>query len=344
MALADPYATAKSNLRDNVKVLMTAFAGVAGLLLAGTPFSGFGALLPGPRLAIALVGLVVALVLFSRAMWLLLGTLQPDLVSYEMLRDGFDPKTIRDPQARAEIEDLRKVFDGQRQALLPDGLPRPTVEALEAHITTLWNALPAAPTPADLVDYQQYHDALEGLNHWGAFTRLQRRVRRALRVGFLLGLPALAGILAFTWAVNPPKPDATEARSEVIVHQQLAAAPEAGTEFGPVRFRTDRAELDDAARGLIGQARDHLRLHAGTAVLVRAYTDTQGTDRRNAVLAEERVRAVADALLRPGGVAPNRVFVAALGSSDLPVLTAPQVDQADNRSVWLLVVPLPATR
>lgn len=44
MDVPDIYATAKSNLRDNVKTLIGVFGGVAGVLLAGTPFSGFGRL------------------------------------------------------------------------------------------------------------------------------------------------------------------------------------------------------------------------------------------------------------------------------------------------------------
>jgi outer membrane protein OmpA-like peptidoglycan-associated protein len=110
--------------------------------------------------------------------------------------------------------------------------------------------------------------------------------------------------------------------------------------FGPILFQTDLANLDDAARRSITEARGQLRAWPESVALVRAYTDTRGTDRRNAELAQQRARAVADELIRVGGVAANRVYVASLGPSDLPVITAPKIDQAENRSVQIVVVRL----
>lgn len=351
MALADPYANAKANLRDNVKVLLAAIAGVASLLLAGTPFAGFGALpIIGWRFAVAAVGLILAVYLLAKAVWLLLETLKPDLVSYQVLRDGFDPTGIADAEERAEIEDLRSVFDGQRGVLLPGGLTSPNVEALEGYVGALWAALPPSPTPADMVDYERYYDTLHGLSHWAAFVRFQRRVAKAMREAFRSAFPALFGVLAFAWAVGGggAKPDGAPPATSVVVNEQWPSAPFAPTaagnphpSYGPVRFVTDRAELNDEARSLIGRARDYLREHPGTAALVHAYTDTRGSDPHNARLAERRARAVADELVRPGGLASHRVFIAALGPNDLPVLTAPKTDAQENRSVWLQVVVLP---
>ncbi|WP_374564006.1 OmpA family protein [Ideonella sp.] len=349
MALPDPYATAKANLRDNVKVLLAAISGAASLLLAGTPFAGLGGLPLGGRLALAVAGLAIAVWLLARTMWLLLETLKPDLVGYQVLRDGFDPASIADAAQRAEIEDLRTVFDSQRGVLLPGGLTSPNVEALESYVKALWDALPAAPTPADLVDYERYHDALHGLSHWAAFVRFQRRVSRAMRLAFRTAFPALAGVLAFAWAVGGgAKPDAGAAAGPVVVNEQWTrAAGPAGDNvppprFGPIHFVTDRAELNDDSRALIAQARDHLREHPGTAVLVHAYTDTRGGDAHNARLAQRRAQAVTEELIRPGGLAPNRVFAAALGPNDLPVMTKPEKAEQENRSVWLQVVDLPS--
>jgi len=348
MALPDPYATAKGNLRDNVKVLLTAIAGVASLLLAGTPFAGFGGLPPGWRLLVAVIGLVVAVWLLAHTMWLLLETLKPELVSYQVLRDGFDVTTIADATERAEVEDLRKVFDGQRGVLLPGGLTSPNVEALEAYVKALWDALPASPTTADLVDYERYYDALNGISHWAAFVRFQRRVASAMRKAFRTAFVAMAGVLIFAWAVGGggAKPEA--APSVVVNEVNQPAGPGSGPaapthpSFGPVHFVTNRAELNNDSRALIARARNYLKDHPGTAVLVQAYTDTRGTDQHNAKLARRRATAVADELIRPGGLAANRVFMAALGPNDLPVMTEPKKDEQENRSVWLQVVEVPA--
>jgi len=79
----DPYATAKASLRDNVKTLLGIFGGIAGLLLAGTPFNGYGSLDPALatiRWLIATVGLIAAVLLVGKSMALLLRLLKPDLV------------------------------------------------------------------------------------------------------------------------------------------------------------------------------------------------------------------------------------------------------------------------
>jgi outer membrane protein OmpA-like peptidoglycan-associated protein len=351
MALPDPYATAKGNLRDNVKVLLTAIAGVASLLLAGTPFAGLGSLPPGGRLFVAVTGLVVAVWLLAHTMWLLLQTLKPDLVSYTVLRDGFDVTTIADATERAEVEDLRKVFDGQRGVLLPGGLTSPNVEALEAYVGALWNALPPSPTTADLVDYERYYDALNGISHWAAFVRFQRRVASAMHKAFRTAFVAMAGVLTFAWMVGGggDRPGAATPTPSIVVNEvnepaDRGAGPTASPHpsFGPVHFVTNRAELNDDGRQWVAKTRDYLNGHPGTAVLVHAYTDTRGTDRHNTRLAQRRATAVTDALIRPGGVAANRVFLAALGPNDLPVMTEPKKDEQENRSVWLQVVAVPA--
>lgn len=349
MAQADTYATGKANLRDNVKVLLGALAGVAGVLLAGTPFSGFGALPIGWRFAAAAFGLTIAVGFCTRAMWLLVRALQPDQLSYVVLRDSYDLKSIKDEDMRAEVAELKKVFDNQRTVLLPDGLEKDTtlkahsIEALEAYIDKLWDALPEKATEADSAEFNRFHGLLYTLTDWAAFTRLQRRVVEAMRNALGIGFAGLAGILLFAWAVNPSKAPEGGNGPTVIVHEQKsqAALPPA-RKFGPVLFFTDDDKLNKADWSVVQQALDHLRANADHAVLIRAYTDTQGSERRNGALAGKRAQAVAQALVGPGGVAPNRVFVAALGTTDLPMVSPAGVDQPANRSAWMIVVPLQA--
>jgi outer membrane protein OmpA-like peptidoglycan-associated protein len=346
MAAVDPYVTAKANLRDNVKVLMTAFAGVVGVLLAGTPFTGLGSA-EGLRLGLALLGLLVALACFTFGMKVLLQALRPDLMGYEVLRDDFDLDSIKDERTRKEIEALRKVFDGQRKALLPDGMGSYTVEALQAHVDALWDALPEGATDDDRYEYEQYKDMLDGLKYWAGLTRLLARVGSAMRHVFLLGIPALLGMLLFTWAVNPPKAEAKP--TTVIVDRCCTAGPPApasapvgqSTRFGPVPFALNKADLDHAGHEVIRQAREALARSPRSVVLVEAHADTQGTERRNAHLAQERLDAVSRVLRTTGGIAPNRVFGSPLGTNAVPVITGAQVDEALNRSAWLTVLPGP---
>lgn len=339
MALSDPYATAKASLRDNVKVLLTAIAGVAGLLLAGTPFSGLGTLPLDWRLIVAVLSILVASALLGSVFWILLRTLQPDVVTYESLREGFNPDSIADRRTRAEIKDLIAVFRSERSILLPDKLPSQNVEGLERAISIQFAA--RSTDPAAAKRYEEYHDALQGINYWAAFMRLQRRVQRALLQSIGLSVPALAAVLLFAWAANPPRLDSTDQPSVVVNESTkpdlMQAAPRP---FGPILFKTDSANLDDAARKTIMEARGQLRTWPESVALVRAYTDTRGTDRRNTELAQLRAKAVSNELIRIGGIAENRVYVASLGPTDLPVMTAHDIDHAENRSVEIVVVRL----
>jgi len=103
----DIYATAKANLRDNVKTLVAVFGAVAGVLLAGTPFSGFGAIEAlSARWWVAVVGLAGALLVLGWALRVLLRVLEPDLAYARALRDDFDPITVA-KETRPEIIRLR---------------------------------------------------------------------------------------------------------------------------------------------------------------------------------------------------------------------------------------------
>ncbi|MGZ5186569.1 MAG: OmpA family protein [Caldimonas sp.] len=352
MAATDPYATAKANLRDNVKILMTVFAGIAGVLLAGTPFSGFGGLAPDWRLLLAGLGLVGAVVLVGSAIRILLDVLRPELSYPAALRDAFDPATLPDRRERAEIESLRAEFARRRSELLP-GTPGTagevkSIEALEQAIDALWEAAKesaASESPGaeqDMALWARYDDALAYINHWAGFTRLHQRVSAGIRRVFWLGFLALLCIGLFAWAASPPKAESAS-RSTVVIEERARPVdpPASAPRFEPVLFDVAKIDLSAAALERIGRVCDHLRQHPEAALLVYAYTDTQGRSAINARLARDRARAVVQALLAPGGIAPSRVFVAELPLTDLPVLTAPQVDNAENRSVRLAVVPAP---
>ncbi|MCE4535771.1 OmpA family protein [Pelomonas sp. P7] len=336
MDAPDIYATAKTALRDNVKLVLSALAGVASLLLAGTPFSGLGSLPVDWRLGVALFSIGLAFCLLCLIFWRLLKTLEPMLVGFEDLLDSLDLDGIKEPRRRRAIADLRRVFADERTRRLPDGLP--SVDALVEQIGQDWDPVAGHPRPEHKERYEKNLAMLEGLNVWAAFVTLQQLVSKALNRTVLAGMVVLAAILTFAWAANPPKAGAEE-KPPVIVYEGATKPPlEAGQiSFGPMLFASDKSDLDEAARKVLSGARLQLQTWPDSVVLVRANTDTRGTSRRNAKLAKERSEAVARELAKSGGIATNRIFVAALGLDDLPVITAANVDSAQNRSVVLIV-------
>ena len=78
---ADPYATPRANLRENVKTMSTILAGTAGAVIAGSPFSGIGALDPATlRFALAIGGLLTVAVCLFLGWKALTFMLRPDLL------------------------------------------------------------------------------------------------------------------------------------------------------------------------------------------------------------------------------------------------------------------------
>jgi len=75
-----------------------------------------------------------------------------------------------------------------------------------------------------------------------------------------------------------------------------------------------------------------------------AHTDTVGGDALNDALAMRRARSVAELLREQGGIGAARIFVAPLAKKDLPALTAQDTENPANRTVQMILIPLPAQR
>ncbi len=344
MAVADPYVVAKASLRDNVKTLIAVFGGIAGVLLAGAPFSGYGALEPGsPRWITASLALLLSLLLLGWSVRRLLFVLTPDLAYSNLLVDDTE-----DP----EILAVQEEFEIRKSELLPRRDPNdpnsPRIDSVSDLIDekrAAWGRHQAAPADKDLEgEYNRLADALAAINHWSAFTRLHVRVTRGTDTVFWIGLVAIVSIAVFALATNAPKEDKTPAPtvyvvlpsspSPVAVANPLPVLP-------PVHFATGRAELSPQAVAAIDKARDHLRAHADVGVLIFANTDTVGGDAVNEDLAGRRAQRVADLLRREGGISASRVFVAPLAKRDLPALTTPRTEKQANRAVEMILIPMP---
>ncbi|WP_143040631.1 OmpA family protein [Paraburkholderia caballeronis] len=361
MDSTDSYATPKASLRDNVKTLLGVFGGIAGLLLAGTPFNGYGSLDPtrAPiRWLIATVGLIAAVLLIGRSMVLLLRLLKPDLVYASVLREHVD-LTGYAPADLEEVGWLRAEFKLHRKDVLPDDAP--TLDDLEKKADSAYNKWENSRevqrqdnAPANIDgrvagDRQAYDDrasSLQSVNDWAAFTRMHYRVVKGCNEAFVLGFLALLAIGVFSWAIGQKK----DAPPQIFVVPPVPVPPPsppvlppvaALPDLRPILFETGKAELLVDGLAELAKARDYLRGHPETGLLALAYTDTRGGRMFNRALAARRAEAVRSALIAEGGIAASRLFVAELPQTDLPTLTGQAVDSQSNRSVHLMLLTLP---
>lgn len=189
---ADPSGvrSAIDHYRDLAKYLITIFAGIGGLLLAGTQLTTIGSLsfdrTPG-RIAAALIGGGVAL---AAALWIVaraIQVLKPVKVSFEDVRNG-----VRDGTLAVHPEELTPFLSVEELAV--------AIEVAEPH-SPLQVALRAEG--ASLVDQaaaQTVADEFE-FSFWG-----------------MLGGAALAtlAIAFFVWGVNPPKEETEPAPDPIV--------------------------------------------------------------------------------------------------------------------------------
>jgi outer membrane protein OmpA-like peptidoglycan-associated protein len=343
---ANPYADARTNLRDNVKMMATVLAGTAGAVVAGSPFSGMGALDPSAdtlRFALALGGLVVVAVSLFLGWRVLTFTLTPDLTYTDFLRSTYsDERLLQEHppgEERDELIAIKKEFDLHKKELLPDGIN--DFEGLEAHVEQLYKQ-----RTADNKEWQDYQRNLDNINHWAGFVRLSRRVRQGLRLMQFLGAMALAALVVFAWAANPKK---KEEEKSIAVQVTCASCPRGDPPTPPVRdpvgrsvqFKTNDHRLDATAYIVLNETANLLRKQPGLGVLLLAHTDTVAGERINGPLAGRRAAEVAQSLNLQGGVARTRIFVSEQPKADLPVVTAMETSNEHNRSVEIMFVTLP---
>lgn len=340
MEATDPYSTAKSNLRDTVKWFATMLAGLAALVLAGSPFSGFGALPPGSgRFYVALAGLATASVLLLTAWHQLIRLLRPDAVFESQLRSTYKPSGGALDQR--EINELREHLKTHKSDLLPDDVA--SFDALMERVNECWaEASQPSAAPALLEQWKAYASNVNMVINYAAFARLDARVKNALPRIMMVGVAAMLALVAFAWASNPGKAESSE---RVTVLQPLAVPASAQLPtFPAIHFAVNKDHVDSDGLAAITKVREFLRARGDAGVLLLAHTDTLGRTAVNRSLATRRGAAVRRLLVEAGGIAASRVFVAELPTTDLPSVTQPQVDSAENRVVEFLAVQLPMRR
>jgi len=342
----DRYANAKATLRDNVKWLAGSFAGLAALILAGTPFTGYGSLdKASPRFIGATVGLFVAVLCLFIAWIVLLRMLRPDVIYPRYLRAQFKVEDeIKGRAARREINALRVEFTRQHKDLLPQGKTQLTqFDQLEALRENAWNDW--ARNQSDQgkhTVWQNYRNSTFVVLYWASYTVLHYRITRGFRWIIGLGAIIVLAISVFAWAANPPKAEAAGKPGAIIIDESGAApASPAVAHLEPVSFEHAQSKLTPKGWEAINAARNFLRREAGAGVLLLAHTDTSGGPAVNERLARERVAAVYRALTNEGGIAATRVFIAELPERDLPIVTPQDTRNEKNRDVEFMIVALP---
>jgi outer membrane protein OmpA-like peptidoglycan-associated protein len=345
MDTTDRYATAKATLRENVKWLSASFAGMAAIVLAGTPFTGFGALpIDSWRFRAALGGLVAAMVCAFIAWQLLLRMVRPDATYIRFLRTGntVDQSKLSSMDQR-EYEALKEEFERHKEELLPEN--QNSLEDLEGLVDRAWKVYQANPQEAAAKDrWSEYQANLRIVEDWAAYTRLYQRVDRGLKVVRWWGVGLLISLAAFAWCASPQQKDASNPGSVVENSFNKLTPPTPPSEapqLAPVLFDLNKSKLTPEGLLNIGRARDYLRTAPGSALLLLSHTDTTGGAQVNTKLAAERIDAVRDELIGHGGIASTRIFVGQFPRADLSILTRDHTPMEQNRSVEFVAFPMP---
>ena len=215
----DPYAGAKANLRENAKTLITVFGAVAGALLAGTPFAGFGALdLFTGRWLLACGSLFVAVAFLGIGLLILLQAMQPDFAYARLLGKSADLTMFRGRTLR-DIRHLRDQFEAHRADLLPAGFD--SVDALDADRASAFAEWQAKGTDVARKVYEDVAGNLQMIVDWASFVMLRYRIVSAMRRAFAAGCVSLVFIAIFATVVGGQKDKA----NPPVVFIPVPAAP-----------------------------------------------------------------------------------------------------------------------
>lgn len=333
----DGFSGARATLRENVRWLATCFSGAVGVILAGTPFVGFGSLEFGSdAFRYAVIGLAVGTIALLAAIAHLFYILRPDVIYPNYVRQS-DVKGLGWLEGR-EITALREEFALRRDQMIPASMT--SVDALETEIERRWQASGGDETTADGKLWAHYRNNLRNVYAWASYARFHRRVRQGTVLVGLLTLIALAGLSVFAWHVVPKTKD-KDGTAVTILNVIRTPEPLPSGQVLTVYFETGKAEISVAGLETIEKVRADARDRPRAVVMLYGYTDTMGTAAFNAKLARERILAVQRALTGPGGVAPAQVLVAALPETNLPRITEEERSELRNRAVDLVVAEIP---
>ncbi len=194
---ADPFATAKANLRDTVKWLAAALAGTAAAAVGSSPLTGLGSLkLLSSRFDLGAISLAIALLALLGAIAIILELLVGEIFSLE---------------ASSTEEWVQKFVDQRKNDLLPPGFASLSELIAErrrqAQILSDYRDNQADPAYRAAQDaYKRLQPPLGNITSLLLLEQLRRRVRHARIPLALLSIIGAAALILYSWAANPPKP------------------------------------------------------------------------------------------------------------------------------------------
>jgi hypothetical protein len=206
-AAADPFAGAKANLRDTVKWLATAFAGIGAAVLAGTSLTGIAGL-EGTRLALALGCGAAGLICVFVATGILLSLLTSE--SFVLSQIDADPALKARLNQRAD--DILPPEFASLDAFL--GLRR---EAIAVIRTTANDPQRHDAYKQASAFYASIEPAVARLVNLAHFEVLRSTIARRRWWVFILAIGALLGLGAFAVLVGTGKSPAAAASDTILL-------------------------------------------------------------------------------------------------------------------------------
>jgi outer membrane protein OmpA-like peptidoglycan-associated protein len=107
-----------------------------------------------------------------------------------------------------------------------------------------------------------------------------------------------------------------------------------------VTFAVDRSDVQPQFTRVLDDVARTLNAYPQTTIDVVGHADSSGPDDYNQTLSERRASAVAGYLTGPGGVLPDRVFVAGMGERAPIADNGTPSGRAQNRRVEIILRPL----
>lgn len=188
-----------ANYRGLAKYLLTIFAGIGAVFVAGTPLSAIGELSwpnDGLRIAIAALGFSVAL---GAVLW--------------VVQSAFTVLKPIELTLDAVVEDEEMSTEANSRAGGLGGLDS---------VKELRDVLRGSLLPADRVD--EWRDVAARVVDEAGFSCVRKRFESAWTNMLIGALLATLGIITFVWAANPPPETPPEPTGSVLVLRPASAA------------------------------------------------------------------------------------------------------------------------
>jgi hypothetical protein len=200
-----PYQQAAETIRSTAKWLVTAFAGVGGVLIAGIPLTGLGKLQAG-RLTVAIIAIAAALAAIA---FIIPRVSQVFTAKYITLADltfqSFPKGTGKVGQwlVTRRLEPIMSAVDKSRDELY--GAEASDLADLNEKITQVNEVLRAGPRgrqPASLLDRSSLAAAAERVVAFANYEDVRRTFRSVYRPMAIAAAIVAAGVVVFAYVVG----------------------------------------------------------------------------------------------------------------------------------------------